>query len=94
LEREPKEAQAANKNGLEKPPVAAEARKAKEEALAYVLGVVAIQYNEAPKCTDDGWPKVWTEISDEELRERLRHYLLLAADGPNQHVRCICATLG
>jgi hypothetical protein len=33
--------------------------------------------------TDDGWPKVWAEISDEELRDRLRHYLFLAANGRN-----------
>lgn len=31
----------------------------------------------------NGWPRVWAEISDEELRDRLRQYLLLAANGPN-----------
>jgi hypothetical protein len=36
--------------------------------------------------TDDGWPKVWTEMTDEEL---LRHYLFLAANGPNQHAKRI-----
>jgi hypothetical protein len=35
----------------QEPPVAAEARKAKEKRSALVLGVVAIQYNEAPKST-------------------------------------------
>ena len=33
--------------------------------------------------TDDGWPKVWAEISDEELPDRLCHYLFLAANGRN-----------
>jgi hypothetical protein len=33
--------------------------------------------------TDNGWPRVWAEMSDEELRDRLRQYLLLAANGPN-----------
>ena len=28
--------------------------------------------------TDDGWPKVWAEMSDEELRDRLRHYLFVS----------------
>ena len=32
--------------------------------------------------TDDGWPQVWVEMSNEELRDRLRHYLFLAANGP------------
>lgn len=42
--------------------------------------------------TDDGWPKVWAEISDEELRDRLRHYLFLAANGrnPMQDAHCPC----
>jgi hypothetical protein len=31
---------------------------------------------------DDGWLKVWVEMSDEELRDRLRHYLFLAANSP------------
>jgi hypothetical protein len=39
--------------------------------------------------TDDGWPKVWAEMSDEELRDRLRHYLFLAASGPLQHAKRI-----
>jgi hypothetical protein len=39
--------------------------------------------------TDDGWPKVWAEMSDEELRDRLRHYLFLAANGPLQHAKRI-----
>jgi hypothetical protein len=39
--------------------------------------------------TDDGWPQVWAEMSDEELRDRLRHYLFLAANGPNQHAKRI-----
>ena len=39
--------------------------------------------------TDDGWPQVWAEMSDEELRERLRHYLFLAANGPLQHAKRI-----
>ena len=39
--------------------------------------------------TDDGWPKVWTEMSDEELRDRLRHYLFLAANSPLQHAKRI-----
>ena len=34
---------------------------------------------------DDGWPKVWAEMSDEELRDRLRHYLFLAAHSPLKH---------
>ena len=37
--------------------------------------------------TDDGWPKVWAEMSDEELRDRLRHYLFLAANGPLKHAK-------
>ena len=28
-------------------------------------------------------------MSDEELRDRLRHYLFLAANGPNQHAERI-----
>ena len=40
--------------------------------------------------TDDG---VWAEMSDEELRDRLRHYLFLAANGPLQHAKRI-AQLG
>jgi hypothetical protein len=43
--------------------------------------------------TDDGWPKVWAEMGDEELWDRFRHYLLLAANGPNQHTRCIAQLL-
>jgi hypothetical protein len=39
--------------------------------------------------TDDGWPNVWAEMTDEELRDRLRHYLFLAANGPNQHAKRI-----
>jgi hypothetical protein len=31
---------------------------------------------------DDGWLKVWVEMSDEELRDRFRHYLFLAANSP------------
>ena len=38
---------------------------------------------------DDGWPKVWAEMSDEELRDRLRHYLFLAATSPLQHPKRI-----
>jgi len=37
--------------------------------------------------SDDGWPKVWAEMSDEELRDRLRHYLFLAANSPLQHAK-------
>jgi hypothetical protein len=33
--------------------------------------------------TDDGWPKIWAGMSDEALRDRLRDYLWLAANGPN-----------
>ena len=33
----------------------------------------------------DGWPRVWAEMSDEDLRDQLRHYLFLAANGPNRH---------
>ena len=43
--------------------------------------------------TEDGWPKVWAEMSDEELRDRLRHYLFLAANGPLKHTKRI-AQLG
>ena len=39
--------------------------------------------------TDDGWPKVWAEMSDEELRDRLRHYLFLAANSPLKHEKRI-----
>jgi hypothetical protein len=42
---------------------------------------------------DDGWPKVWAQISDEELRNRRRHYLLLGANGANQRARCIAQLL-
>jgi hypothetical protein len=28
-------------------------------------------------------------MSDQELRDRLRHYLFLAANGPNQHAKRI-----
>lgn len=38
---------------------------------------------------DDGWPKVWAEMSDEELRGRLRHYLFLAANSPLKHAKRI-----
>jgi hypothetical protein len=31
--------------------------------------------------TDDGWPQVWAEMSN-KLRDRFRHYLFLAANGP------------
>jgi hypothetical protein len=39
--------------------------------------------------TDDGWPKVWVEMTDEELRDRLRHYLFLAANSPLKHAKRI-----
>jgi hypothetical protein len=39
--------------------------------------------------TDDGWPQVGAEMSDEGLRDRLRHYLFLAANGPLQHAKRI-----
>ena len=39
--------------------------------------------------TEDGWPKVWAEMSDEELRDRLRHYLFLAANSPLKHEKRI-----
>jgi hypothetical protein len=39
--------------------------------------------------TDDGWSKVWAEMSDEELRDRLRHYLFLAATSPLKHAKRI-----
>ena len=48
--------------------------------------------------TDDGWPKVWAEMSDEGLRgcrkpvqakDRLRHYLFLAANSPLKHAKRI-----
>jgi hypothetical protein len=38
---------------------------------------------------DDGWPKVWAEMSDDELRNRLRHYLFLAANSPPKHAKRI-----
>jgi hypothetical protein len=38
---------------------------------------------------DDGWPKVWADMSDDELRDRLRHYLFLAANSPLQHAKRI-----
>jgi hypothetical protein len=37
--------------------------------------------------TNDGWPKVWAEMSDEELQDRLRHCLFLAANSPLQHAK-------
>ena len=37
--------------------------------------------------TDDGWPRVWAEMSDEELLDRLRHYLFLAANSPLKHAK-------
>jgi hypothetical protein len=37
--------------------------------------------------TDDSWPQVWAEISDEELRDRLQDYRWLTANGPNPHAR-------
>jgi hypothetical protein len=40
--------------------------------------------------SDNGWPKVWAEISDEELRDRRRHYLFLAAKACKTH----CPTCG
>jgi hypothetical protein len=43
---------------------------------------------------DDGWPRVWAEMSDEELRERLRHYLFLVANGPLQDAKRIAPTRG
>jgi hypothetical protein len=39
--------------------------------------------------TDDGWPRVWAEMSDEELWDRLRHYLFLAANSPLKHEKRI-----
>jgi hypothetical protein len=42
--------------------------------------------------TDDGWPKVWAEMSDDELRDRLRHYLFLAANSL-RHSREMTSTL-
>jgi hypothetical protein len=39
--------------------------------------------------TDDDWPRVWAEMSDEELRDRLRHYLFLASNSPLQHSKRI-----
>jgi hypothetical protein len=35
--------------------------------------------------TEDGWPQVWAEMSDEELGGRLQDYLWLAAKTPNAH---------
>jgi hypothetical protein len=37
----------------------------------------------------DGWPKVWAEMSDEELQDLLRHYLFLAVNSPLQHAKRI-----
>ena len=37
----------------------------------------------------DGWPKVWAEMTDEELPDRLRHYLFLASNSPLQHAKRI-----
>jgi hypothetical protein len=39
--------------------------------------------------TDDGWPKVRAEMTEEELRDRLRHYLFLAANSPLKHAKRI-----
>ena len=65
-----------------------EVPKGKKEALC--VGVVAIKYrDEFDMDTDDGWPKVWAEMSDEELRDRLRHFLFLAANSPLQHAKRI-----
>jgi hypothetical protein len=39
--------------------------------------------------TDDGWPKFWAEMSDEELRDRFRHFLFLASNSPLKHEKRI-----
>ena len=39
--------------------------------------------------TDDGWPRVWADMTDEELRDRLRHYPFLAANSPLKHEKRI-----
>jgi hypothetical protein len=38
---------------------------------------------------DCGWPKIWGEMSDEELRDRPHHYLFLSANSPLQHAKRI-----
>lgn len=35
--------------------------------------------------TDDRWAQVWAEMTDDELLDRLRDYLWLAANTPNAH---------
>ena len=66
-----------------------EVAKGEEEAVC-LIGVVVVQTTEEIEMdTDDGWPKVWAEMSDEELRDRLRHYLFLAANSPLQHAKRI-----
>lgn len=35
--------------------------------------------------TDDGWPKVWAEISDQELWDRLRHYPVSRGERSEPH---------
>jgi hypothetical protein len=44
--------------------------------------------------TDDGWPKVWADMSDDELQDRLRHYLFLAENGPLQQAKRIAQLVG
>ena len=39
------------------------------------LSVRAVRKGKITKWTDDGSPRVWAEMSDEELRDQLRHYV-------------------
>jgi thioesterase domain-containing protein len=41
----------------------------------------------------DGWPRDSAEMTGEELRDRLRHYLFFAASGPNRHAGRIAQLL-
>jgi hypothetical protein len=44
--------------------------------------------------SDHGWPKVWAEMSDEELRDRLRHYLFLSGKRSASTCKTHCPTCG
>jgi hypothetical protein len=62
-----------------------EVPKGEEEALRLAVAIQTTE--EIDMDTDDGWSRVWTEMSDEELRDRLRHYLFLAANSPLKHAK-------
>ena len=45
---------------------------------------------EEQQMIDDGWRRVWAEMTDEELEERLSTFHWLALSTPNSHAIRLC----